>query len=149
MKKFLILLSATLCVFSFAAENLKSKVLFPVKWEKNASHAPLKLVENGKLKDAGIGTNILFQETYNKENYEELHPTGHKHDYAWRTEAMDRAMEGGIDDVGCGVLYGLTTCRYDKVISGELNRVPNDKVRGIAAEHIEKIKSGNRNFRFW
>ena len=65
-------------------------------------------VENyRKLKDAGIGTYILFQETYNKESYEHLHPTGPKHDYAYHTEAMDRAMEGGIDDVGIGVLFGL------------------------------------------
>ena len=65
-------------------------------------------VENyKKLADAGIGTYILFQETYNKESYEELHPTGPKHDYCYHTEAMDRAMEGGIDDVGLGVLFGL------------------------------------------
>ena len=65
-------------------------------------------VENyRKLKEAGIGTYILFQETYNKESYLSLHPTGPKHDYAYHTEAMDRAMEGGIDDVGCGVLFGL------------------------------------------
>ena len=86
-------------------------------------------VENyRKLKDAGIGTYILFQETYNKENYEMLHPTGPKHDYAWHTEAMDRAMEGGIDDVGCGVLYGLGTYRYDFV--GQL----------MHAEHLEAAK---------
>ncbi len=73
-------------------------------------------VENyRKLKEAGIGTYILFQETYNKKNYEELHPTGPKHDYAYHTEAMDRAMEGGIDDVGIGVLFGLTLYRYDFV----------------------------------
>lgn len=71
-------------------------------------------VENyRKLKDAGIGTYILFQETYNKESYEKLHPVGPKHDYAYHTEAMDRAMEGGIDDVGLGVLFGLETYRYD------------------------------------
>ena len=73
-------------------------------------------VENyKKLKDAGIGTYILFQETYHKENYEQLHPTGPKHDYAYHTEAMDRAMEGGIDDVGVGVLFGLNMYRYDFV----------------------------------
>ncbi len=73
-------------------------------------------VENyGKLKDAGIGTYILFQETYHKENYEKLHPTGPKHNYAYHTEAMDRAMEAGIDDVGLGVLYGLNMYRYDFV----------------------------------
>ena len=71
-------------------------------------------VENYKrLKDAGIGTYILFQETYNKESYEKLHPTGPKHDYAYHTEAMDRAMEAGIDDVGLGVLFGLELYRYE------------------------------------
>ena len=73
-------------------------------------------VENyRKLKEAGIGTYILFQETYNRKNYEVLHPTGPKSDYAWHTEAMDRAMQGGIDDVGIGVLFGLDTWRYDLV----------------------------------
>lgn len=73
-------------------------------------------VENyRKLKEAGIGTYILFQETYHKENYESLHPTGPKHDYSYHTEAMDRAMEGGIDDVGIGVLFGLNMYRYDFV----------------------------------
>ena len=71
-------------------------------------------VENyQKLRDAGIGTYILFQETYNKKNYEALHPTGPKSNYAYHTEAMDRAMQGGIDDVGIGVLFGLETYRYD------------------------------------
>lgn len=71
-------------------------------------------VENyRKLKEAGIGTYILFQETYNKETYERLHPTGPKHDYNYHTEAMDRAMEGGIDDVGIGVLFGLELYRYE------------------------------------
>ncbi|MDY3972702.1 MAG: [FeFe] hydrogenase H-cluster radical SAM maturase HydG [Clostridia bacterium] len=73
-------------------------------------------VENyRKLKEAGIGTYILFQETYNKKNYEELHPAGPKHDYRYHTEAMDRAMEGGIDDVGLGVLFGLNTYAYELV----------------------------------
>ncbi|MBE6452099.1 MAG: [FeFe] hydrogenase H-cluster radical SAM maturase HydG [Alphaproteobacteria bacterium] len=85
-------------------------------------------VENyKKLKDAGIGTYILFQETYNKESYEKLHPTGPKHNYAWHTEAMDRAMEGGIDDVGLGVLYGLESYRYEFV--GQL----------MHAEHLEAV----------
>ncbi len=71
-------------------------------------------VENyRKLKDAGIGTYILFQETYHKESYEKLHPTGPKHNYAYHTEAMDRAMEGGIDDVGLGVLFGLERYKYE------------------------------------
>lgn len=65
------------------------------------------------LKEAGIGTYILFQETYHKESYLELHPTGPKHDYNYHTEAMDRAMEGGIDDVGVGVLFGLDKYRYE------------------------------------
>ena len=86
-------------------------------------------VENyRKLKDAGIGTYILFQETYNKKAYEELHPTGPKHDYAYHTEAMDRAMDGGIDDDGCGVLFGLNLYRYDFV--GLL----------MHAEHLEAAK---------
>ncbi|MBR2318101.1 MAG: [Bacteroidaceae bacterium] len=73
-------------------------------------------VENyRRLREAGIGTYILFQETYNRTAYEALHPTGPKSDYAWHTEAMDRAMQGGIDDVGIGVLYGLETYRYDFV----------------------------------
>lgn len=71
-------------------------------------------VENyKKLHEAGIGTYILFQETYHKESYESLHPTGPKHDYAYHTEAMDRAMQGGIDDVGLGVLFGLERYRYE------------------------------------
>ena len=86
-------------------------------------------VENyRKLKEAGIGTYILFQETYNKKAYEELHPAGPKHDYAYHTEAMDRAMDGGIDDVGCGVLFGLNLYRYDFV--GLL----------MHAEHLEAAK---------
>ena len=70
-------------------------------------------VENyRRLHEAGIGTYILFQETYDKKNYEALHPTGPKSDYAYHTEAMDRAQLGGCDDVGCGVLYGLNNYRY-------------------------------------
>ena len=71
-------------------------------------------VENyRRLKEAGIGTYILFQETYHKESYEKLHPTGPKHNYAYHTEAMDRVMQGGIDDVGLGVLFGLENYRYE------------------------------------
>ena len=73
-------------------------------------------VENyKKLHEAGIGTYILFQETYNKESYEKLHPTGPKHNYAYHTEAMDRAMQAGIDDVGIGVLFGLENYLYEFV----------------------------------
>lgn len=85
-------------------------------------------VENyRKLKEAGIGTYILFQETYHKESYEKLHPTGPKHDYTYHTEAMDRAMEGGIDDVGIGVLFGLEMYRYE--FAGLL----------MHAEHLEAV----------
>ena len=85
-------------------------------------------VENyRKLKEAGIGTYILFQETYHKESYEHLHPTGPKHDYAYHTEAMDRAMEGGIDDVGLGVLFGLELYKYE--FAGLL----------MHAEHLEAV----------
>lgn len=79
----------------------------------NVNIAATTVEEYRMLKDAGIGTYILFQETYHKESYEKLHPTGPKHDYAWHTEAMDRAMEGGIDDVGLGVLFGLELYRYE------------------------------------
>lgn len=79
------------------------------------------------LKEAGIGTYILFQETYHKESYEKLHPTGPKHDYAYHTEAMDRAMAGGIDDVGLGVLFGLENYPYELV--GLL----------MHAEHLEAV----------
>lgn len=85
-------------------------------------------VENyKKLKDVGIGTYVLFQETYNRQKYEMLHPTGPKHNYAYHTEAMDRAMEAGIDDVGCGVLFGLDLYKYDFV--GLL----------MHAEHLEAV----------
>jgi len=85
-------------------------------------------VENyRKLKEAGIGTYILFQETYHKESYEYLHPTGPKHNYAYHTEAMDRAMEGGIDDVGLGVLFGLELYKYE--FAGLL----------MHAEHLEAV----------
>ena len=75
----------------------------------NVNIAATSVEDYRKLKEAGIGTYILFQETYNKESYLKLHPTGPKHDYDYHTEAMDRAMEGGIDDVGLGVLFGLET----------------------------------------
>ena len=81
----------------------------------NVNIAATTVEDYRKLKEAGIGTYILFQETYHKENYEKLHPKGPKHNYAWHTEAMDRAMEGGIDDVGLGVLFGLNLYRYDFV----------------------------------
>lgn len=85
-------------------------------------------VENyKKLKDAGIGTYILFQETYHKESYKKLHPTGPKSNYAYHTEAMDRAMQGGIDDVGLGVLFGLELYRYE--FAGLL----------MHAEHLEAV----------
>ena len=85
-------------------------------------------VENfSKLKDAGIGTYILFQETYHRKGYLELHPTGPKHDYDYHTEAMDRAMDGGIDDVGLGVLFGLDKYRYE--FAGLL----------MHAEHLEAV----------
>ncbi|MCQ2549549.1 MAG: [FeFe] hydrogenase H-cluster radical SAM maturase HydG [Lachnospiraceae bacterium] len=79
----------------------------------NVNIAATTVEEYKMLHDAGIGTYILFQETYHKESYEQLHPTGPKSDYAYHTEAMDRAMEGGIDDVGLGVLFGLEKYRYE------------------------------------
>ena len=91
----------------------------------NVNIAATTVEEYKMLKDAGIGTYILFQETYHKESYEKLHPTGPKHNYAWHTEAMDRAMEAGIDDVGLGVLFGLDMYRYE--LAGLL----------MHAEHLE------------
>ena len=91
----------------------------------NVNIAATTVEEYKMLKDAGIGTYILFQETYHKEGYEKLHPTGPKHNYAWHTEAMDRAMEAGIDDVGLGVLFGLDMYRYE--LAGLL----------MHAEHLE------------
>lgn len=81
----------------------------------NVNIAATTVEEYKKLKNAGIGTYILFQETYNKQAYQELHPAGPKSDYNYHTEAMDRAMEAGIDDVGCGVLFGLDKYRYELV----------------------------------
>lgn len=94
----------------------------------NVNIAATTVEEYRMLKEAGIGTYILFQETYHKENYERLHPTGPKHDYAYHTEAHDRAMDGGIDDVGLGVLFGLNNYRYD--FTGIL----------MHAEHLEAFK---------
>lgn len=93
----------------------------------NVNIAATTKEEYKMLKDAGIGTYILFQETYHKDSYEKLHPTGPKHNYAWHTEAMDRAMEGGIDDVGLGVLFGLE--RYAYEFAGLL----------MHAEHLEAV----------
>ena len=95
------------------------KTIYSIKHKNGAIHRvnvniAATTVENyRKLRDAGIGTYILFQETYHKESYEKLHPTGPKHNYCYHTEAMDRAMQGGIDDVGLGVLFGLELYRYE------------------------------------
>jgi 2-iminoacetate synthase len=94
----------------------------------NVNIAATTVEEYRMLKEAGIGTYILFQETYNKKSYEQLHPTGPKSNYAYHTEAMDRAMDGGIDDVGLGVLYGLNNYRYD--FTGII----------MHAEHLEAAK---------
>lgn len=93
----------------------------------NVNIAATTVEEYRMLKEAGIGTYILFQETYHKESYEQLHPTGPKHNYAYHTEAMDRAMEGSIDDVGLGVLFGLE--RYAYEFAGLL----------MHAEHLEAV----------
>ncbi len=94
----------------------------------NVNIAACEIDDYRKLKAAGIGTYILFQETYNKEAYEKLHPYGPKSNYDYHTEAMDRAMDGGIDDVGLGVLFGLNLYRYD--FTGLL----------MHAEHLEQSK---------
>lgn len=93
----------------------------------NVNIAATTVEEYRMLKEAGIGTYVLFQETYNKEGYEKLHPYGPKSNYAYHTEAMDRAMEGGIDDVGLGVLFGLDMYKYE--FAGLL----------MHAEHLEAV----------
>lgn len=119
------------CPIEYVLESIKT--IYSIKHKNGAIrrvnvNIAATTVENyRKLKEAGIGTYILFQETYNKKNYEMLHPTGPKHNYEYHTEAMDRAMEGGIDDVGCGVLFGLNLYRYDFV--GIL----------MHAEHLEAV----------
>ncbi len=107
------------CPIEYVLESIKT--IYSIKHKNGAIrrvnvNIAATTVENyRKLKEAGIGTYILFQETYHKENYEYLHPTGPKHNYSYHTEAMDRAMEGGIDDVGIGVLFGLNLYKYDFV----------------------------------
>ena len=119
------------CPIEYVLESIKT--IYSIKHKNGAIrrvnvNIAATTVENyRKLKEAGIGTYILFQETYNKEQYELLHPTGPKHNYNYHTEAMDRAMEGGIDDVGCGVLFGLNLYKYDFV--GLL----------MHAEHLEAV----------
>ena len=93
----------------------------------NVNIAATTVEEYRMLKEAGIGTYILFQETYHRDSYLELHPTGPKHNYEYHTEAMDRAMEGGIDDVGLGVLFGLERYKYE--FAGLL----------MHAEHLEAV----------
>ena len=111
------------CINTIYTTNHKNGAIRRV----NVNIAATSVEDYRKLKDAGIGTYILFQETYHKESYLQLHPTGPKHDYAYHTEAMDRAMEGGIDDVGIGVLFGLERYMYEFV--GLL----------MHAEHLEAV----------
>lgn len=119
------------CPIDYVLDSIKT--IYSIKHKNGAIrrvnvNIAATTVENyTKLKDAGIGTYILFQETYHKETYEYLHPTGPKHNYSYHTEAMDRAMEGGIDDVGIGVLFGLNLYKYD--FAGLL----------MHAEHLEAV----------
>ncbi len=119
------------CPIEYVLESIRT--IYSIKHKNGAIrrvnvNIAATTVENyRKLKEAGIGTYILFQETYHKKTYQELHPTGPKSNYAYHTEAMDRAMEGGIDDVGLGVLFGLNLYRYDFV--GLL----------MHAEHLEAV----------
>ena len=119
------------CPIEYVLESIKT--IYSIKHKNGAIrrvnvNIAATTVENyRKLKEAGIGTYILFQETYHKKSYLELHPTGPKHDYDYHTEAMDRAMEGGIDDVGLGVLFGLDKYRYE--FAGLL----------MHAEHLEAV----------
>ncbi|MBQ7834221.1 MAG: [Ruminiclostridium sp.] len=111
------------CIMTIYSINHKNGAIRRV----NVNIAATTVENYRKLKEAGIGTYILFQETYHKEIYLKLHPTGPKHDYAYHTEAMDRAMEGGIDDVGLGVLFGLELYKYE--FAGLL----------MHAEHLEAV----------
>lgn len=119
------------CPIEYVLESIKT--IYSIKHKNgeirrvNVNIAATTVENYRKLKDAGIGTYILFQETYHKDSYEKLHPTGPKHNYTYHTEAMDRAMEGGIDDVGIGVLFGLELFRYEFV--GLL----------MHAEHLEAV----------
>ena len=105
------------CPIEYVLESIKT--IYSVKHKNgdirrvNVNIAATTVENYKKLKDAGIGTYILFQETYHKDSYLKLHPAGPKHDYAYHTEAHDRAMEGGIDDVGLGVLFGLELYKYE------------------------------------
>ena len=99
------------CIKTIYSVNHKNGAIRRV----NVNIAATSIENYTKLKEAGIGTYILFQETYHKESYEKLHPTGPKHNYAYHTEAMDRAMQGGLDDVGLGVLFGLERYKYEFV----------------------------------
>ncbi len=107
------------CPIEYVLESIKT--IYGIKHKNgairrvNVNIAATTIENYKKLKEAGIGTYILFQETYHKETYERLHPTGPKSNYAYHTEAMDRAMQAGIDDVGCGVLFGLNLYKYDFV----------------------------------
>ena len=119
------------CPIEYVLESIKT--IYSIKHKNGAIrrvnvNIAATTVENyRKLKEAGIGTYILFQETYHKESYERLHPSGPKSNYQYHTEAMDRAMEGGIDDVGIGVLFGLELYRYE--FAGLL----------MHAEHLEAV----------
>ncbi|MDO5037810.1 MAG: [FeFe] hydrogenase H-cluster radical SAM maturase HydG [Tissierellia bacterium] len=110
----------------------------------NVNIAATSVEEYRMLKEAGIGTYILFQETYHKDNYEALHPKGPKSDYAYHTEAMDRAMEGGIDDVGMGVLFGLNNFEYDFI--GLMMHAAHLEARFGVGPHtvsVPRIRSAN------
>ena len=119
------------CPIEYVLESIRT--IYSVKHKNgdirrvNVNIAATTVENYKKLKDAGIGTYILFQETYHKESYLKLHPAGPKHDYAYHTEAHDRAMEGGIDDVGLGVLFGLELYKYE--FAGLL----------MHAEHLEAV----------
>lgn len=127
------------CPIEYVLESIKT--IYSIKHKNgairrvNVNIAATTAENYKKLKEAGIGTYILFQETYHKPTYEYLHPKGPKHNYAYHTEAMDRAMEAGIDDVGLGVLFGLNLYKYDFV--GLLMHARHlEDVRGVGPHTI-------------
>jgi len=95
------------------------KSIYSIKFDNgsirriNVNIAATTVEDYKRLKDAEIGTYILFQETYHKPTYERLHVSGPKHNYNYHTTAMHRAREAGIDDIGMGVLYGLYDYKYE------------------------------------
>lgn len=101
----------------------------------NLNIAPLSVEDFKRLNTFGIGTYQLFQETYKKETYKQMHPSGKKANYEWRLEAMDRAIEAGINDIGIGPLFGLTDYKFE-TLATLMHSEHLDKVCGVGPHTI-------------